>query len=122
MNEFSFVRMRDAEYSFAEIDLDLSSTSGSIKRSALLTLEKNASSAQKVELLLAIARNYEALEELEQAVATYQRIVDSSTSFSLKNKAIERLAILQTGQAEPAGEEVQETTSEQQNIETKTTE
>ncbi|GAK54816.1 TPR repeat protein [Candidatus Vecturithrix granuli] len=64
-------------------------------------LETRVSDTRKPAILLAIARNYEALGQTEQAITTYQSVVDSNTSFSLKNTAKERLDILQTAQRQP---------------------
>lgn len=64
-------------------------------------LESKVPDTRKPAILLAIARNYEALGQTEQAITTYQSVVDSNTSFSLKNTAKERLDILQTMQREP---------------------
>ncbi len=64
-------------------------------------LETRVSEARKPAILLAVARNYEALGQTESAIAAYQSIVDSNTSFSLKNTAKERLDLLQMAQREP---------------------
>ena len=61
-------------------------------------LESKVDTSKKIEILLAIARNYESLEQFDDAITTYQTIVDSDTSFSLKNKAKERLDFLQAQQ------------------------
>ncbi len=64
-------------------------------------LETRVSEARNPAILLAVARNYEALGQTESAIAAYQSIVDSNTSFSLKNTAKERLDLLQMAQREP---------------------
>lgn len=66
------------------------------------TLEAKVSESRKPAILLAMARNYEALEQPQDAISTYQRVIDSNTSFSLKNTARERLDILQAAQRTPA--------------------
>ncbi|MDY0092141.1 MAG: tetratricopeptide repeat protein [Candidatus Vecturithrix sp.] len=64
-------------------------------------LETRVSETRKPAILLAVARNYEALGQTESAIAAYQSVVDSNTSFSLKNTAKERLDLLQMAQREP---------------------
>jgi tetratricopeptide (TPR) repeat protein len=61
-------------------------------------LASTVDSSKKIEILLAIARNYESLDQFDDAIASYQTIVDSDTSFSLKNQAKERLDFLQAQQ------------------------
>ncbi len=61
--------------------------------------EANAPASRKSALLLAIGRNYENLGQADQAVETYQRLLDSNTSSSWKDKAQERLAILKPAPA-----------------------
>lgn len=68
---------------------------------AFKRLEAKVSDTKKPAILLAIARNYEALGQTAEAITTYQSVVDSNTSFSLKNTAKERLDILQTAQRQP---------------------
>lgn len=68
---------------------------------AFKRLETRVSDTKKPAILLAIARNYEALGQTAEAMTTYQSVVDSNTSFSLKNTAKERLDILQTAQRQP---------------------
>ncbi|MBD3305110.1 tetratricopeptide repeat protein [candidate division KSB3 bacterium] len=68
-------------------------------------LQDRVDASRQSEILLAIARNYEALEQLDDAIATYQQIVDSNTSFAWKNQARERLELLQPGQQLAAQEE-----------------
>lgn len=63
------------------------------------SLEAKVSPSKKGELLLAVGRNYESLQQPENAVKTYQSIVDANTSASWKDKAKERLEILQAGSA-----------------------
>lgn len=82
-------------------------------------LESKLPPSRKTAVLLAIARNYEALEKIDDAIAVYQGIVDSNTSFSWKNRAKERLDILQGASKENASvKEISETTSDQENSET----
>lgn len=66
------------------------------------TLEAKAPESKKPSILLAIGRNYEALEQPEDAMDIYQQVIDSNTSFSLKNTAKERLDILRAAQKTPA--------------------
>jgi tetratricopeptide (TPR) repeat protein len=72
------------------------------------SVETKVPTAKKSAILLAIARNYESLEKFDDAIATYQSIVDSNTSFSLKNTAKERLDILQAGLNTPVPEKSEE--------------
>ncbi len=65
---------------------------------AFKKLEGKASAGRQTEIQLAIARNYEALKDIENAKAIYQKIVDSNTAASLKNKAKDRLEILEAQQ------------------------
>ena len=65
---------------------------------AFKKLEGKASAGRQTEIQLAIARNYEALKDIENAKAIYQKIVDSNTAASLKNKAKDRLEILDAQQ------------------------
>jgi TolA-binding protein len=65
-------------------------------------LEAKVSESKKPAILLAIGRNYEALEQPDDAMTIYQQVVDSNTSFSLKNTAKERLDMLQAAQSAPA--------------------
>jgi tetratricopeptide (TPR) repeat protein len=58
--------------------------------------EAKAPSSDKSQILLAIGRNYESLGQFDKAIETYQQVVDSNTSVSWKDKARERLEILQT--------------------------
>ncbi len=62
---------------------------------AFKRVEDKMSSTRKAEIQLAIGRNYEALNNVAEAVTVYQKIVDSNTAFSWKNSARERLDILQ---------------------------
>ncbi len=61
-------------------------------------LEKSVEGSQKTEIQLAIARNYEALDNDDDALAIYQEIIDSSTTAALKKQAKERLEIVQARQ------------------------
>lgn len=81
-------------------------------------LEAKIPQAKKAQILLAIGRNYETLENVDEAISTYQQIVDSSTSFSWKNKAKERLDILKAGKETPPAETAQEIPAEEQNSDT----
>jgi tetratricopeptide (TPR) repeat protein len=85
------------------------------------SLEDKISSTRKAEIQLAIARNYEVLQNVDEAVTTYQVIVDSNTTFSWKDKARERLAILRPEKVTPSAETPEETPAaeEQQEGETK---
>ncbi len=80
-------------------------------------VESKMSSTRKAEAQLAIGRNYEALQQIENAVSTYQAIVDSNTAFSWKDQARERLDLLQpedvtaevpAAEASPEDREVQQ--------------
>ena len=68
---------------------------------AFKRLENTVPATRKVEILLATARNYEALKQTELAIAAYKQIVDADTSSSLKNQAKERLELLQPTEAAP---------------------
>lgn len=61
----------------------------------LKQVESKADSSQKAQILLAIGRNHEQLKQTNEAVAVYQQIVDSNTSSSWKETALERLNTLQ---------------------------
>lgn len=61
--------------------------------------EADAPVTRKSVLLLAIGRNYESLEQTEQAIETYQSLLDSNTSSDWKEMARERLDILRPAPA-----------------------
>ena len=65
---------------------------------ALKKVEAKASASRKTEIQLAIARNYEALKQMDNAKATYQQIVDSNTSAELKDQAKKRIEIIDAQQ------------------------
>jgi tetratricopeptide (TPR) repeat protein len=56
--------------------------------------ETDAPATRKSALLLSIGRNYESLGQTEQAVQTYQSLLDSNTSSDWKDMARERMEIL----------------------------
>ncbi len=69
---------------------------------ALVTFKKaeaNAPDSRKSVLLLAIGRNYENLSQTDQAIETYQRVLESNTSSGWKDMAQERVEILQPAPA-----------------------
>jgi len=74
-------------------------------------IEADAPTSRKSALLLAIGRNYENLGNVEQAIATYQGIVDSNTSANWKDIARERLDILSSAPI-AATEETEETSED----------
>ena len=64
------------------------------------SIETKVSPSRRYQLLLAIGRNYESLKQVDPAVKIYQSILEAKdTSESWKDKAKERLDILQTGVA-----------------------
>jgi TolA-binding protein len=75
-------------------------------------LEPNVSASRKSALMLAIGRNYENLGQAEQAIATYQGIIDSNTSSDWKDMARERMDILQPAPIAAAEEPEEEAPSE----------
>lgn len=82
------------------------------------SIEQKVPSSMKSQLLLDIGRNYESLEQFDNAVEIYQNIIDSNTGVSWKDKARERVDILRPGSSlleETTQEEVtqEETTQEQ---------
>ena len=77
------------------------------------SLEAKVSESKKPAILLAIGRNYESLEQPEEAISIYQQVIDSNTSFSLKNTAKERLDILQAALTTAPQEDTAATTSEE---------
>jgi tetratricopeptide (TPR) repeat protein len=78
------------------------------------SIETKVPSTMKSQLLLAIGRNHENLEQLDNAVEMYQSIIDSNTSVSWKDKAKERLEILRPGSSLPEEESPeQEVTTEE---------
>lgn len=78
------------------------------------SIEAKVSSSKKSQLLLAIGRNYESLEQFDNAVEAYQSIIDANTSVSWKDMARERLEILQAGVISPP-EEPKEDGEEEEN-------
>jgi TolA-binding protein len=80
-------------------------------------IEANVPASRKSALLLAIGRNYENLENVDQAITIYQGIVDSNTSADWKDMARERLEILQPAPL-AAVEETEETKETEETEET----
>lgn len=70
---------------------------------ALKKVEAKASASGKTQIRLAIARNYEALKQVDNAKAAYQQIVDSNTSAALKEQAKKRLEIIDAQQKVASG-------------------
>jgi tetratricopeptide (TPR) repeat protein len=68
------------------------------------SLDAKIPATRKAELLLAIGRNYENLKQTEEAVKTYQSIVDLKATGFWSEKAKERLEILQGGSASKSAE------------------
>lgn len=65
---------------------------------ALKKVEAKASASRKTEIQLAIARNYKALKQMDNAKAAYQQIVDSNTSAELKDQAKKQIEIIDAQQ------------------------
>ena len=61
---------------------------------AFKALENKVSAGRQTEIQLAIARNDEALKDIESAKMIYKNIMNSNTAVALKNKAKDRLEIL----------------------------
>ncbi len=75
-------------------------------------LEAKISTTDKAEVQLAIGRNYEVLQQFDEAVSVYQEIIDSNTSALWKNTAKERLDILRPPKETPVTETAKETPAE----------